>query len=194
MAFVRTPDASRSSRCRKAMRLPPAEPWASMPNTGEWYAGPADQHRRAGHRRRRIAFYTCALGLSVGRRFGNALCRTAWQRRADLPAQEGRRHLRSDPPAATSGAMSGTGGRSIPISWSRTWTARSHGPIAAGAVQEGEICDARLRQAGDVRRPVRPRLLSDRVQRERAMMPSPLEIVAGPRLQRQLHLAGPRCR
>ena len=36
MAFVRTPDAISIELLQKGARLPPAEPWASMPNTGEW--------------------------------------------------------------------------------------------------------------------------------------------------------------
>lgn len=36
MAFVRTPDAISIELLQKGERLPPAEPWASMPNTGEW--------------------------------------------------------------------------------------------------------------------------------------------------------------
>jgi lactoylglutathione lyase len=36
MAFVRTPDAISIELLQKGERLPPQEPWASMPNTGEW--------------------------------------------------------------------------------------------------------------------------------------------------------------
>ena len=36
MAFIRTPDASRSSSPEGPRSLPAAEPWASMPNTGVW--------------------------------------------------------------------------------------------------------------------------------------------------------------
>ncbi len=36
MAFVRTPDRISIELLQKGERLPPAEPWASMPNTGEW--------------------------------------------------------------------------------------------------------------------------------------------------------------
>jgi len=36
MAFVRTPDAISVELLQKGAALPPAEPWASMPNTGEW--------------------------------------------------------------------------------------------------------------------------------------------------------------
>ena len=36
MAFVRTPDNISVELLQKGERLPPAEPWASMPNTGEW--------------------------------------------------------------------------------------------------------------------------------------------------------------
>ena len=36
MAFVRTPDHISIELLQKAGSLPPAEPWASMPNTGEW--------------------------------------------------------------------------------------------------------------------------------------------------------------
>ena len=36
MAFVRTPDAVSIELLQKGDALPPAEPWASMPNTGEW--------------------------------------------------------------------------------------------------------------------------------------------------------------
>jgi lactoylglutathione lyase len=36
MAFVRTPDNVSIELLQKGERLPPAEPWASMPNTGEW--------------------------------------------------------------------------------------------------------------------------------------------------------------
>jgi lactoylglutathione lyase len=36
MAFVRTPDAISVELLQKEAALPPAEPWASMPNTGEW--------------------------------------------------------------------------------------------------------------------------------------------------------------
>ena len=36
MAFVRTPDHISIELLQKGGSLPPAEPWASMPNTGEW--------------------------------------------------------------------------------------------------------------------------------------------------------------
>ena len=36
MAFVRTPDAISVELLQAGDRLPPAEPWASMTNTGEW--------------------------------------------------------------------------------------------------------------------------------------------------------------
>lgn len=36
MAFVRTPDNISIELLQKGDALPPAEPWASMPNTGEW--------------------------------------------------------------------------------------------------------------------------------------------------------------
>jgi len=36
MAFVRTPDNISVELLQKGDRLEPAEPWASMPNTGEW--------------------------------------------------------------------------------------------------------------------------------------------------------------
>ncbi len=36
MAFVRTPDTISIELLQKGEALPPAEPWASMPNTGEW--------------------------------------------------------------------------------------------------------------------------------------------------------------
>src|SRR5690349_20858214 len=36
MAFVRSPDAISVELLQKGGRLEPAEPWASMPNTGEW--------------------------------------------------------------------------------------------------------------------------------------------------------------
>lgn len=36
MAFVRTPDAISIELLQRGDPLPPAEPWASMPNTGEW--------------------------------------------------------------------------------------------------------------------------------------------------------------
>jgi lactoylglutathione lyase len=36
MAFVRTPDAISIELLQKGDRLPPAEPWASMPNSGVW--------------------------------------------------------------------------------------------------------------------------------------------------------------
>ena len=36
MAFVRTPDAISVELLQKGAPLSPAEPWASMPNTGEW--------------------------------------------------------------------------------------------------------------------------------------------------------------
>ena len=36
MAFVRTPDAISIELLQKGGALPQAEPWASMPNTGEW--------------------------------------------------------------------------------------------------------------------------------------------------------------
>jgi lactoylglutathione lyase len=36
MAFVRTPDGISIELLQKGGRLEPAEPWASMPNTGEW--------------------------------------------------------------------------------------------------------------------------------------------------------------
>jgi lactoylglutathione lyase len=36
MAFVRTPDAISIELLQKGGSLPPAEPWSSMPNTGNW--------------------------------------------------------------------------------------------------------------------------------------------------------------
>jgi lactoylglutathione lyase len=36
MAFIRTPDAVSIELIQKGGSLPPAEPWASMPNTGVW--------------------------------------------------------------------------------------------------------------------------------------------------------------
>jgi lactoylglutathione lyase len=36
MAFVRTPDDISIELLQAGDRLPPAEPWASMPNTGTW--------------------------------------------------------------------------------------------------------------------------------------------------------------
>ena len=36
MAFVRSPDAISIELLQKGDALPPAEPWASMPNTGGW--------------------------------------------------------------------------------------------------------------------------------------------------------------
>jgi lactoylglutathione lyase len=36
MAFVRTPDQISIELLQKGEALPPAEPWSSMPNTGEW--------------------------------------------------------------------------------------------------------------------------------------------------------------
>ena len=36
MAFVRSPDNISVELLQKGPPLPPAEPWASMPNTGEW--------------------------------------------------------------------------------------------------------------------------------------------------------------
>ena len=36
MAFVRSPDSISVELLQKGAALPPAEPWAPMPNTGEW--------------------------------------------------------------------------------------------------------------------------------------------------------------
>lgn len=36
MAFVRSPDSISIELLQKGTPLPPAEPWASMPNIGEW--------------------------------------------------------------------------------------------------------------------------------------------------------------
>lgn len=36
MAFVRSPDAISVELLQRGDALPPGEPWASMPNTGEW--------------------------------------------------------------------------------------------------------------------------------------------------------------
>jgi lactoylglutathione lyase len=36
MAFVRSPDSISIELLQKGGSLPPAEPWASMPNTGSW--------------------------------------------------------------------------------------------------------------------------------------------------------------
>ena len=38
MAFVRSPDQISIELLQEGAALPPQEPWASMPNTGEWYA------------------------------------------------------------------------------------------------------------------------------------------------------------
>jgi lactoylglutathione lyase len=36
MAFIRSPDGHSIELLQKGAALPPVEPWASMPNTGEW--------------------------------------------------------------------------------------------------------------------------------------------------------------
>jgi lactoylglutathione lyase len=36
MAFVRSPDNISIELLQTGAALPPAEPWASMPNTGKW--------------------------------------------------------------------------------------------------------------------------------------------------------------
>lgn len=36
MAFVKSPDSISVELLQKGERLPPSEPWASMPNTGQW--------------------------------------------------------------------------------------------------------------------------------------------------------------
>jgi lactoylglutathione lyase len=36
MAFVRSPDRHSIELLQKGERLPPKEPWLSMPNTGHW--------------------------------------------------------------------------------------------------------------------------------------------------------------
>ena len=36
MAFVRSPDNISVELLQKGARLEPSEPWASMPNSGEW--------------------------------------------------------------------------------------------------------------------------------------------------------------
>jgi lactoylglutathione lyase len=36
MAFIRSPDGISIELLQKGGSLPPSEPWASMPNTGEW--------------------------------------------------------------------------------------------------------------------------------------------------------------
>jgi lactoylglutathione lyase len=36
MAFIRSPDGISIELLQKGEALPPAEPWASMPNTGTW--------------------------------------------------------------------------------------------------------------------------------------------------------------
>jgi lactoylglutathione lyase len=36
MAFIRSPDGQSVELLQRGVGLPPAEPWASMPNTGEW--------------------------------------------------------------------------------------------------------------------------------------------------------------
>ena len=36
MAFVRSPDGISIELLQRGAALPPAEPWASMPNTGTW--------------------------------------------------------------------------------------------------------------------------------------------------------------
>ena len=36
MAFVRSPDNISIEILQNGQALPPTEPWASMPNTGEW--------------------------------------------------------------------------------------------------------------------------------------------------------------
>ena len=36
MAFVRSPDGVSIELLQEGDPLPPAEPWASMPNTGSW--------------------------------------------------------------------------------------------------------------------------------------------------------------
>ncbi len=36
MAFIRSPDDISVELLQKGAALPPAEPWKSMPNTGQW--------------------------------------------------------------------------------------------------------------------------------------------------------------
>jgi lactoylglutathione lyase len=36
MAYIRSPDAISIELLQKGAALPPAEPWASMPNAGTW--------------------------------------------------------------------------------------------------------------------------------------------------------------
>jgi len=36
MAFIRSPDNISIELLQSGAKLAPAEPWASMPNTGEW--------------------------------------------------------------------------------------------------------------------------------------------------------------
>jgi len=36
MAFIKSPDGQSVELLQRGPALPPAEPWASMPNTGEW--------------------------------------------------------------------------------------------------------------------------------------------------------------
>jgi lactoylglutathione lyase len=36
VAFVRSPDGISIELLREGAQRPPAEPWASMPNTGNW--------------------------------------------------------------------------------------------------------------------------------------------------------------
>lgn len=36
MAFIKSPDGHSVELLQKGVALPPREPWASMPNTGEW--------------------------------------------------------------------------------------------------------------------------------------------------------------
>src|SRR5690606_41486122 len=57
MAFVRTPDRISIEPLQKGEALPPAEPWASMPNTGSRrsaHRGPAGARRRAAPARQQL--------------------------------------------------------------------------------------------------------------------------------------------
>ena len=89
-----------------------------------------------------IAFYTAALGLEVGRRFDSGFVELVGRDVPDLPAVQGGRALRSARPAATR--------RRYERHWSPVHAdfvvddmdAAIARAVAAGAVQEGETCDA----------------------------------------------------
>ncbi len=131
-----------------------------------------------------IDFYSRALGLTVGRRFGALRAQRCWAHRA-------RSTYWRNPPTATPAARGqrprvttrATGRRCISTSSCRTSIAACTRAQAAGATSGRADAHARVGTHRGVRRPVRTRVLPDPVPEPRLRRDRELEETALPRLR-----------